>query len=226
MKYKKKPVVIDAVQWTGNNHREMFDFLTQDTFNNETMEISDKHFYIDRHNDRGLVIKTSEGDMNVNIGDYVIKEPFDKERMHYPCKEDIFNQTYEKVENNPTYPYPIFGEPINCQPNGTEKIPYHTICNCNPAKGGSGICGCSIGSNMIDNPNSVNITTGSNMGISDITTTGTYTYRGIKPQLNGVPCPKCGEEMMDTYPNIILTSDPAQKNVHCPKCDNKGYRFV
>jgi DNA-directed RNA polymerase subunit RPC12/RpoP len=224
MKYKKKPVVIDAVQWTGNNHREMFDFLTQDTFNSETMEISDKHFYIDRHNDRGLVIKTSEGDMNVNIGDYVIKEPFDKERMYYPCKEDIFNQTYEKVENNPTYP--IFGEPINCQPNGTGKIPYHTICSCNPAKGGSGICGCSIGSNMIDNPNSVNITTGSNMGISGITTTGTYTYRGIKPQLNGVPCPKCGTEMMDTHPNIILTSDPAQKNVHCPKCGHKGYRFV
>lgn len=28
MKYRKKPVVIDAVQWTGTNHREMFDFLT------------------------------------------------------------------------------------------------------------------------------------------------------------------------------------------------------
>lgn len=28
MKYRKKPVVIDAVQWTGTNHREMLDFLT------------------------------------------------------------------------------------------------------------------------------------------------------------------------------------------------------
>ena len=28
MKYRKKPVVIDALQWTGKNHREMFDFLT------------------------------------------------------------------------------------------------------------------------------------------------------------------------------------------------------
>lgn len=27
MKYRKKPVVIDAVQWTGTNKREMFDFL-------------------------------------------------------------------------------------------------------------------------------------------------------------------------------------------------------
>lgn len=28
MKYRKKPVVIDAVQWTGTNKREIFDFLT------------------------------------------------------------------------------------------------------------------------------------------------------------------------------------------------------
>ncbi len=27
MKFRKKPVVIDAVQWTGENHREMFNFL-------------------------------------------------------------------------------------------------------------------------------------------------------------------------------------------------------
>ena len=29
MKYRKKPVVIDAVQWTGKNKREMFDFLAE-----------------------------------------------------------------------------------------------------------------------------------------------------------------------------------------------------
>ena len=28
MKYRKKPVIIDALQWTGKNKREMFDFLT------------------------------------------------------------------------------------------------------------------------------------------------------------------------------------------------------
>ena len=98
MKYKKKPVIIDAVQWTGTNQREMFDFLTQDTFKEEYMTVSGDHFYIDHSKVKGgLVIKTSEGDMNVNIGDYVIKEPFDKERMYYPCKEDIFHQTYETV---------------------------------------------------------------------------------------------------------------------------------
>lgn len=108
MKYRKKPVVIDAVQWTGKNHREMFDFLTENTFKEESMTVSRDHFYIDHSKvEGGLVIKTSEGDMIVSVSDYVIKEPFDKERMYYPCKEDIFHQTYEYAE--------VF-EPISYQP--------------------------------------------------------------------------------------------------------------
>ena len=33
-----------------------------------------------------------------------------------------------------------------------DKVPYHTICGCNPANGGNGICGCVIGNQMISNP--------------------------------------------------------------------------
>lgn len=32
MKYRKKPVIVDAVQWTGTNKREIFDFLTNGRF--------------------------------------------------------------------------------------------------------------------------------------------------------------------------------------------------
>jgi hypothetical protein len=46
------------------------------------------------------------------------------------------------------------------------------------------------------------------------------------PQLNGIACPKCGEELYDSSPNCILTSMPAQKNVHCSKCDHVGYRIA
>jgi len=42
-------------------------------------------------------IITSEGTMAVNVGDWIIKEPFDKERQFYPCKPDIFAQTYDPV---------------------------------------------------------------------------------------------------------------------------------
>lgn len=33
-----------------------------------------------------------------------------------------------------------------------DKVPYGTICPCNPANGGSGICGCIMGNQMVDNP--------------------------------------------------------------------------
>jgi DNA-directed RNA polymerase subunit RPC12/RpoP len=46
------------------------------------------------------------------------------------------------------------------------------------------------------------------------------------PRLNGIACPKCGEEMFDSNPMATLTSMPAKKNVHCSKCDYVGYRIA
>ena len=45
------------------------------------------------------------------------------------------------------------------------------------------------------------------------------------PVLNGIACPKCGEEMFDSISMTTLTSMPAQKNVNCSKCDYFGYRI-
>jgi hypothetical protein len=33
---------------------------------------------------------------------------------------------------------------------GTDKVPYHTICGCNTANGGNGICGCVMANKMVD----------------------------------------------------------------------------
>ena len=72
MKYRKKPVVIDAVQWTGTNHREMFDFLTDYQCTDQYMSAEGKNFYIDHWKvPGGLVIKTLEGEHLANIGDYI-----------------------------------------------------------------------------------------------------------------------------------------------------------
>ena len=46
------------------------------------------------------------------------------------------------------------------------------------------------------------------------------------PVLNEIACPKCGEELYDSSPMMTLTSIPAQKNVHCSKCDHVGYRIA
>jgi hypothetical protein len=45
-----------------------------------------------------IIIKTYEGNMAANVGDYLIKEPFEKIRGFYPCKPDIFNLTYDAME--------------------------------------------------------------------------------------------------------------------------------
>lgn len=94
MKYRKKPVVIEAVQWTGQNHREMYDFLEgkPDSY----IEAFGKNFYINHDKVKGgLIIKTLEGEHIASIGDYIIKGVNGE---FYPCKPDIFEKTYEKVK--------------------------------------------------------------------------------------------------------------------------------
>ena len=94
MKYRKRPVVIDAIQWTGENQREMWDFLTGRT--NDYMSVSGDNFYIDHSKIKGgLVIKTLEGEHLASIGDYIIKGV---KGEFYPCKPDIFEATYEPVK--------------------------------------------------------------------------------------------------------------------------------
>jgi hypothetical protein len=78
MNYRKKPVEIDAIQWTGDNRLEIFDFCNMS--------------YI---NDQELRIQTLEGSMIASVGDYIIKGV---KGEFYPCKPDIFEMTYEEVE--------------------------------------------------------------------------------------------------------------------------------
>lgn len=47
-----------------------------------------------------------------------------------------------------------------------------------------------------------------------------------QPRPNGIACPQCGAEMLDSRPGETLTSNPPQKNVHCPKCGYAGYRVA
>ena len=77
-KYRKKPVVIEAIQWIGNNLSEIDNFISRTVDNKETT----------------LVIHTLEGDMEASIGDYIIKGVNGE---FYPCKPDIFDKTYEEV---------------------------------------------------------------------------------------------------------------------------------
>ena len=94
MKYIKKPIEIEALQWTGENHRQMFNFLGGE--DEEYITASGINFYIDFTKvDGGLIIKTLEGEHIATIGDYIIKGVKEE---YYPCKPDIFEMTYELIK--------------------------------------------------------------------------------------------------------------------------------
>lgn len=99
-KYKKKPVVIEAVQWKGvvnssyHNAIKVHNFLTGLNAKSGRDLLSESStFYIENGN---LFIKTLEGVMKADKGDYIIKGI---KGEYYPCKPDIFEQTYERVND-------------------------------------------------------------------------------------------------------------------------------
>ena len=95
MKYRKKPFVIDAIQWTGNNLREVLDFTGKHPEWDRwftSFEAYEKHVKADG----GLFkILTKEGTMRAPPGWWIIRGVMGE---HYPCAPDVFETTYEKVE--------------------------------------------------------------------------------------------------------------------------------
>ena len=89
MKYRKKPVVIEARkfdsiddieelrEWCGGNILKGYPFSVREN--------------------RSILIETLEGNMKAELGDYIIKGV---QGEFYPCKPDIFEATYEPVEDD------------------------------------------------------------------------------------------------------------------------------
>lgn len=88
-RYRKKPVIVDAIQWTGENTDEVL----QQCNGCATYEpmVSGNNL---------IVIDTLESDDDhstrhaASVGDFIIKGV---QGEFYPCKPDIFDQTYEEV---------------------------------------------------------------------------------------------------------------------------------
>lgn len=88
MKYRKKPVVIDAWQFTFENKDMVFHNLREINNNIRPDGTLDSP---------KLIIPTLEGDMTESVGDYIIKGVNGE---LYPCKPDIFDKTYEPAEQD------------------------------------------------------------------------------------------------------------------------------
>lgn len=83
-KYRKKPVVIEAIKWTGDEHQEDNPVWILEAFRKGDAWFSDDGEH--------MMIKTLEGDHRANKGDYIIQGI--KGEL-YPCKPDIFEATYD-----------------------------------------------------------------------------------------------------------------------------------
>lgn len=86
-KFTKKPVTIEAVQWTGNNKMEIEAFT------------NGNHFWFQGcdENPPKLGIRTLEGKLLADIGDWIIRGV---KGEFYPCKPDIFEATYDVAKED------------------------------------------------------------------------------------------------------------------------------
>jgi hypothetical protein len=91
LKFRKKPVVIEAVKWTGD----------ADSWNTVIAFAGDKvvgQYEFGHEGDPNFMevsILTTEGRMIASLDDWIIKGV---EGEFYPCKPSVFEATYEAVE--------------------------------------------------------------------------------------------------------------------------------
>lgn len=91
-KFRKRPVVIEAVKWDGNNLQELKNFVGESLkydIMDDAWEVGKSAPLVD------VKIKTLEGVHHASIGDYIIRGVAGE---FYPCKPDIFEDTYERVD--------------------------------------------------------------------------------------------------------------------------------
>ncbi len=91
MKYRKKPLVIEAIQWTGDNFQDVMLFAAG---------ASIAHDFVDDV----ITIPTLEGQMEASKGDWIIKGIVGE---FYPCKPNVFRDSYDLV--GPTESTPVDG---------------------------------------------------------------------------------------------------------------------
>lgn len=94
-KFVKKPVEIEAIQLTKDNIIEVFNFLDDTNYEKikSKLELDEMVYGI---KEQGYIgISTLEGYMKASFGDYIIKGV---KGEFYPCKPDIFKETYEEMK--------------------------------------------------------------------------------------------------------------------------------
>lgn len=83
-RYRTKPCEIEAIQWNGDNLKEVGEFIGIALV---SWELKMGDYF-------NLTIRTLEGDMKASLYDYIIKG---LRGEFYPCKPDVFEKKYELI---------------------------------------------------------------------------------------------------------------------------------
>lgn len=97
MKYRKKPVVIEAIEFKNfksSTIKNILEFMNQEVKDDFITQAKFYDYCSTVIDDGGIYINTLEGKIKASLGDYIIKGVKDE---FYPCKPDIFRKTYEEV---------------------------------------------------------------------------------------------------------------------------------
>lgn len=86
MKYRKKPIIVDAMQFDGENGNSVVQWVIDNGGIGQTVFNAYKKI---------MLIRTLEGEMTARPKDWIIRGVSGE---FYPCKPDIFEATYEPVE--------------------------------------------------------------------------------------------------------------------------------
>lgn len=97
-RFTKKPVTIEAIQWTGHNLRDVITFTDGPPDTRTTHAGMAWEVYADLVAREGLKIYTLEGKMLASPGDWIIRGV---KGEYYPCKPDIFEATYDPAPADP-----------------------------------------------------------------------------------------------------------------------------
>lgn len=98
MKYRKKPVVVDAIQYTGTNLKEVLEFTGKHPKWHEWFVDFDGYQEYVRQDRNVFKLITLEGTMEAHPGDWIIRGIMGE---HYPCKDEIFRKTYDLDIDSP-----------------------------------------------------------------------------------------------------------------------------
>lgn len=94
--FRKKPLIIEAIQYNNLNREAIEAFVGKPL--KQELETETAYLAGKGTPKFSIAIDTKEGVMKAMPNDWIIKEPFPTgDREFYPCKPDIFEQTYERV---------------------------------------------------------------------------------------------------------------------------------